>query len=71
MLAMLRLQRLSLRTSVVVCLGMTYLETLVLQNPFDGRVFTTGHHLGLEDDTKRPISDNLTLCVGDLLHLSG
>jgi len=54
-----------------VACRMTYLETLILQNPFDGRIFTAGHHLGLENDTERPISNDLALCVGDLLHFSG
>lgn len=54
-----------------VACRMTYLETLVLQNSFDGCIFTAGHHLGLKNDTERPISHDLALCVGDLLHFSG
>ena len=60
----------SLANHSVAC-PITYLETLVLQNPFDGRIFTAGHHFCLKNDTERPISHDLTLCVGDLLHFSG
>lgn len=45
----------------------TCLEPFILKNPFDGGVFTTRRQLGLEDDTKGPISNDFTLSI---LHLS-
>jgi len=60
----------SLANHSVAC-PITYLETLVLQNPFDGCILTAGHHLGLENDTERSISNDFALCVRDLLHFSG
>jgi len=38
-----------------------------LQDSLDGRIFTTRRELGLEDDTKRAIANNLALRVGKVL----
>lgn len=38
-----------------------YLETLILQDPFDGSILAAGHHLRLEDHTKRAIADDFAL----------
>ncbi len=43
-----------------------YLESLVLQDPLDGGILTARRELGLEDNTKRAIADNLALSVLDL-----
>lgn len=48
-----------------------YLESLVLEDSLDGRVFPAGRHLGLKDHTEGAIADDLTLGVGDLLGLAG
>jgi hypothetical protein len=46
----------------------TNLEPLVLQNSLDGSIFTTGGQLGLKDNTKGAIPNDLALGV---LHVSG
>lgn len=40
-----------------------HLEPLILENPFDGGILTTGHHPCLEDHAKGPIPDDFALCV--------
>lgn len=42
------------------------LETLVLQHLLDRYLFTGGDELGLVDDTKGAISDDLVVGVGDI-----
>lgn len=49
----------------------TYLEALVLQHALDGGVFARRRQLGLEDNTKGAIADNLALGVLHLLGLAG
>jgi hypothetical protein len=49
----------------------THLEALVLENPLDGRIFTTRRQLRLEDDTKGAVADNLALRVGEVLVVAG
>lgn len=49
----------------------SHLEAFVLQDPLDGSIFTTGGQLGLEDYTKRAITDNLALGVLDFACLAG
>lgn len=49
----------------------THLEALVLEDPLDGRVFPAGRQLGLEDNPKRAIPDDLALCVGQVFVFSG
>ena len=44
-----------------------HLEALVLQHALDGCIFTTGRQLCLEDDAERAVSDNLALCVCQVL----
>lgn len=48
-------------------LELTVLEALILQNSLDGHEFVGLHQSGLVDDSKGPISDNLCVCVGNLL----
>lgn len=48
----------------------TYLETLVLEHSLDRRVFTAWRQLGVEDDSERPIANNLALRVGKLSGLT-
>jgi hypothetical protein len=48
----------------------TDLEALVLQDPFNSGVFSTGGQLGLKDYAEGAISHNLALCVGQVLVLS-
>ena len=47
------------------------LKPLILQHPLDGSILATGGQLGLEDDAKRPIANNLALSVCELSSLSG
>lgn len=47
-----------------------YLEAFVLQNSLDGGVFTAGRQLGLEDNTKGAIANDLALRVLHLFCLS-
>jgi hypothetical protein len=44
-----------------------HLEALVLQHALNGRIFAAGRQLGLEDDTKGAVADNLALRVGEVL----
>lgn len=48
----------------------THLETLVLKHSLDRRVFTAWRQLGVEDDSERPIANDLALCVGKLSGLT-
>ena len=48
----------------------TYLETLVLQNSLDGRIFSAGRELGLEHNTERAVADDFALCVLQFPRLS-
>jgi hypothetical protein len=48
-----------------------YLESLVLQHPLDGRIFTIGRDLGLKDDAKGAIAYNLALGILHLARLAG
>lgn len=41
----------------------THLEPLVLQDTLDGSIFSRGRKLGLKDNTKGAIADNLALGV--------
>jgi hypothetical protein len=47
------------------------LETLVLQNPFDGCILVRWRQLGLEDYAKGPVAHNLALGVLNLAGLAG
>lgn len=47
-----------------------YLEALVLEDPLDGRILAAGRQLGLEDDSKRAVADDLALGVGKIPVLS-
>ena len=49
----------------------TDLETLVLENPLDGRILTTGRQLRLEDYAKGAITDDFALRVGEVLVVAG
>lgn len=49
----------------------THLEALVLKNSLDGGILTTGRQLGLEDDTKGAVADNLALRIGEVLVVAG
>jgi hypothetical protein len=49
----------------------THLEALVLQDAFDGGIFSAGGQLGLEDYTERAVAHNLALCVCQVLVLAG
>jgi hypothetical protein len=44
-----------------------HLEALVLQHALNGRIFAAGRQLGLEDDAKGAVADNLALRVGEVL----
>jgi hypothetical protein len=48
----------------------SYLETLVLQDSFDGSVLAAGRQLGLEDDAKRAVADDLALRIGNVSGLA-
>ena len=48
----------------------TCLEALVLENPLDGRIFTRGRELGLEDDAETAIAYYLALGVLHLFRLA-
>lgn len=43
-----------------------HLESLVLQDSLDGSIFTAWRQLGLEDDAKGAIANNLALSVGQI-----
>lgn len=47
-----------------------HLESLVLEDTLDGGIFVGRGQLGLEDDTKGTISDNLALSVLQILRLA-
>lgn len=49
----------------------THLEALVLENSFDGGILTTRRQLGLEDDTKGAVANDLALRVGEVLVVAG
>jgi hypothetical protein len=53
-----------------VCVQAAYLEALVLQHALDGRILAAGRQLGLEDDAKGAVADNLALRVGKVLVLA-
>jgi hypothetical protein len=42
-----------------------------LQHPLDGCIFTAWRELGLENDAKGAIANNLALCVRKVLVLAG
>lgn len=48
-----------------------HLESLVLQHPLDGGILSAWRELGLEDDAKGAVADNLALRVGEVLVLAG
>ena len=47
-----------------------YLEALVLKDALDGRILAGRRQLGLEDDAKRPVPDDLALGILELLRLA-
>lgn len=47
-----------------------HLETLVLEHSLDRRVFTAWRQLGVEDDAKGPIANDLALRVGEFSGLT-
>lgn len=47
-----------------------YLEAFILENAFDGCVFTSWRQLGLKDDTEGAIAHDLALCVLHVTSLS-
>jgi hypothetical protein len=47
------------------------LEALVLQDTLDGRIFTTGRQLRLEDYAERAVADNLALRVCEVFVVAG
>ena len=49
----------------------TYLETLILEHPFDGSVLAGGRQLGLKHYSERAVADNLALCVLHISSLTG
>ena len=51
--------------------GPTHLEALVLQDTLDGRIFTTGRQLRLEDYAERAVADNLALRVCEVFVVAG
>jgi hypothetical protein len=52
-------------------LKLTILEPLVLENSLDGSVFSRRGQLGLENNSERPITNNLALCVLQVLGFAG
>lgn len=42
-----------------------------MEDSLDGSILAAGGHLRLEDDAKGSIADDLALCVGDFLGLTG
>ena len=48
-----------------------YLESLVLQHSLDGCILSAWRELGLEDNAKRAVADDLALRVCKVLVLAG
>lgn len=48
----------------------TYLETLILEDPFDGSILAAGHHFRLKNNSERPIADDFTLRILYLFRFS-
>jgi hypothetical protein len=61
-----RFYHMSATSSAQVC-GAAHLESLVLKHSFDGSILSRGREFGLEDHSKRAISNDLALCI---LHIS-
>ena len=55
----------------MACVAQTHLEALVLQDTLDGRIFTTGRQLRLEDYAERAVADNLALRVCEVFVVAG
>lgn len=49
----------------------TYLETLVLKNAFDGTFFIIGSNLALKDHSEGSVANDLVLGVLDVASLAG
>ena len=54
----------------MACVAQTHLEALVLQDTLDGRIFTTGRQLRLEDYAERAVADNLALRILQVSYLA-
>lgn len=42
---------------------MAHLESFILQDALDGRIFARRRKLGLEDDTEGSVAHDLALCI--------
>ncbi|KAH8632673.1 Pkinase-domain-containing protein [Alternaria alternata] len=60
-----------LRLCILACVAQTHLEALILQHTLDGRIFTTGRQLRLEDYAERAVADNLALRVCEVFVVAG